>query len=85
MAGLDDGIIDSSSADKLKSFVKRLENLMDEKDALGNDLKEVFAEMKSEGFDVPTVKKILSERRKDPLKLEEEDMLKETYKIALES
>ena len=44
------------TGDRLKSFIERLENLEDEKRAVQEQIKEVFAEAKGEGFDVKVLK-----------------------------
>ena len=65
----------------LKSFVDRLETLDDERQDRVDDMKEVFSEAKSAGFDVKTVKRVLKERKKDPnLRRTEEEMLRDYLK-----
>ena len=48
------------TGDRLKSFIERLETLEDEKRELGEQIKEVFAEAKGEGFDVKVMRQLLS-------------------------
>ncbi len=71
------------SADRLKSFVERLENLEEEKRAVSEQLKDVFAEAKGEGFDVGTMRRILKLRKMKPHVRAEADELLEVYKAAL--
>ena len=69
--------------DKLKSFIERLERLSEEKDNINFDIKEVFSEAKSSGYDTTIMRKILSLRKMDiDERLEQETLLK-TYKNAL--
>ncbi|MFO1035989.1 MAG: DUF2312 domain-containing protein [Geminicoccaceae bacterium] len=71
------------SADRLKSFVERLENLEEEKRAISEQIKDVFAEAKGEGFDVGTMRRILKLRKMKPHVRAEADELLEVYKAAL--
>lgn len=71
------------TADRLKSFVERLENLEEEKRAVGDQLKEVMAEAKGEGYDVRILRQILKLRRMKPHDRAEEQELLEVYKSAL--
>ena len=69
--------------DKLKSFIERLERLSDEKNNINFDIKEVFSEAKSSGYDTKIMRKILALRKMDiDERLEQETLLK-TYKNAL--
>ena len=68
---------------KLKSFIERLERLLEEKNNINFDIKEVFSEAKSSGYDTTIMRKILALRKMDiDERLEQETLLK-TYKIAL--
>lgn len=71
------------SADRLRSFVERLENLEDEKRATQEQIKEVFAEAKGEGFDVKVLRQVLRLRRQKPHERAELEELIEVYKTAL--
>ena len=69
--------------DKLKSFIERLERLSEEKNNINFDIKEVFSEAKSMGYDPIIMRKILTLRKMDvDQRLEQETLLK-TYKNAL--
>ena len=69
--------------DKLKSFIKRLERLLEERNNINLDIREVFSEAKSMGYDPTIMRKILALRKMDnDERLEQETLLK-TYKIAL--
>jgi uncharacterized protein (UPF0335 family) len=71
------------SSDRLRSFVKRIEKLAEDKAAVGEDLKEVYAEAKGTGFDTKIIRKIVSIRKMEVEKRREQDELIELYKSAL--
>jgi uncharacterized protein (UPF0335 family) len=71
------------SAEQLRQYVERLERLEEEKKNIAEDIKEVFAEAKGNGFDVPTIKAVLKLRKIEANELEEAEYLLETYKRAL--
>jgi uncharacterized protein (UPF0335 family) len=71
------------SAGQLRAIVERIERLEEEKKAVADQIKEVFAEAKGNGFDVKTIRKIISLRRKDPDERSEEDAMLELYMHAL--
>ena len=74
---------EGSSKEHLRAFIKRIERLEEEKKAIADDIREVFAEAKSMGFDVKAVRKILSIRKKEPHIREEEEAVLQTYLVAL--
>ena len=67
----------------LRAFVERLEKLEEEKRAIADDIKEVYAEAKGTGFDVKALRKIISMRRQDRDKRREEEAMLELYLSAL--
>ncbi len=69
--------------DRLRSFIERIENLEEEKRAVAEQVKEVFAEAKGEGFDVKTMREVLRLRRMKPHDRAEHDELLEVYLSAL--
>jgi uncharacterized protein (UPF0335 family) len=71
------------SAGQLRAIVERVERLEEEKKAVADQIKEVFAEAKGNGFDVKTIRKIISLRKKDPDERSEEDAMLELYMHAL--
>ena len=74
---------EGSSKEQLRAFIERIERLEEEKKAIADDIREVFAEAKSMGFDVKAVRKILSIRKKEPHIREEEEAVLQTYLVAL--
>lgn len=75
--------VNSIAADRLRSFVERVERLEDEKAALMADIKDVFAEAKGTGFDVKTMRKIVALRKMDPSDREEAETLLDLYRAAV--
>lgn len=71
------------AAAELKQFVERIERLEEEKKAIADDVKEVYAELKGRGYDPKAVRKIVSLRKKDAREREEEDAILDLYKNAL--
>ena len=73
----------SVAKDQLKSIVERIERLEEEKKALADDIKEVFAEAKGNGFDVKVLKKVVRLRKMDRAKRQEEDAILDLYLSAI--
>lgn len=69
--------------DQLKSILERVERLREEKKTIEADIKDVFAEARGNGFDVPALKEILKERAEDPDKRSEHEMIVDLYRRAL--
>ena len=69
--------------DKLKSFIERIEKLSEEKININFDIKEVFAEAKSSGYDTTIMRKILALRKMDIDERLEQESLLNIYKNAL--
>lgn len=67
----------------LESLVQRIEKLEEEKAAIAEDIKSVYAESKADGFDPKIIKQIVAMRKKDASKLAEEKALLATYMDAL--
>lgn len=68
---------------QLESFIQRIERLNEEKDNITADIKEVYAEAKSSGYDDKIMRKIIAERKKDEADRQEEQLLLELYRNAL--
>ena len=71
------------SAGQLRSIIERVENLELEKKEIADQIKEVFAEAKSNGFDVKTLRKIVAIRKKKPEERSEEEAMLDLYMSAL--
>jgi uncharacterized protein (UPF0335 family) len=68
---------------QLKSIVERIERLEVEKAEVAEQIKEVFAEAKGNGFDVKILRKVIRRRKQDRAKQQEEDALMDLYLSAL--
>jgi len=68
----------------LMSNVERIERLEEEKAVLQDDIKEIYAEAKSQGFDVPTLRKVMRLRKMDLKAREEAAALLDLYMTALD-
>lgn len=68
---------------RLVSFIERIERLEEEKAALLEDIKEVYAEAKGVGFDVKTIRKVVTLRKMDSEKRRESEELLDLYKSAV--
>ena len=75
--------IGSNTAAELKAIVSRIERLEEEKATISADIKEVFSEAKTTGFDTKILKKVIALRKVDPAAREETRSLIDTYMHAL--
>jgi uncharacterized protein (UPF0335 family) len=77
--------MDSSAvnASHLRAFIERIEKLEEEKRAIADDIKDVYAEAKGTGFDAKIIRKIVSMRRMDRDKRREEEEILDLYLSAL--
>ena len=71
------------AVDRLRSIIERIERLEEERKALANDIKDIYGEAKSAGFDVKVVRTLISLRKKEPAEVEEQETLLDLYKRAL--
>lgn len=71
------------SSDRLRSFIMRIEKLEEQKATVAEDVKDVYSEAKSTGFDVKTIRKIVSLRKLEIEKRREEEELLDLYKSAI--
>ena len=72
------------AAERLKSFVERIERLEAEKETLSGDLREVYAEAKGTGFDTKVLRQVIRLRKLDAAARQEMDALLDLYKRALD-
>ncbi len=68
---------------QLKAFIERIERLEEEKKAIADDIKEVYAEAKGTGFDTKIMRKVITLRKKDKAERQEEEALLDLYMSAL--
>jgi uncharacterized protein (UPF0335 family) len=71
------------AGDRLKSFIERIERLEEEKRALAEDIKEVYAEAKGTGFDTKIMRQLIKLRKMDKDDLDEQETLLDVYKRAI--
>lgn len=76
--------VGSIAKDRLLSLIERIERLEEEKKALTTDIAAVFAEAKSAGFNVKIMRKILKLRKMNAADRDEEEVLTDTYRKALD-
>jgi len=71
------------AADQLRLFIERIERLEEEKKGIADDVKDVYAEAKANGYDTKTMRKVVALRRMETHVRQEADALLETYRNAL--
>lgn len=74
---------DNVAADQLRLFIERIERLEEEKKGIADDIKDVYNEAKSNGYDVKTMRTIVRLRRMEAHHRAEAEALLDTYKAAL--
>ncbi len=74
---------DNISAEQLRLLIERIERLEEEKKAMADDIKDVYAEAKATGFDTKTMRTIVRLRKMEKHHRDEAEMLLDTYKAAL--
>jgi uncharacterized protein (UPF0335 family) len=76
-------VLNQTAQGQLKSIVERVERLEQEKSEIAEQIKEVFAEAKGNGFDVKTLRKVVRIRKIDRAKRLEEEALLDLYLSAI--
>ena len=71
------------AADRLRSFIERVERLEEDKKAIMEDMKEVYAEAKGEGYDTKVMRQIVRIRKMDRAERQEQEAILELYLSAL--
>lgn len=71
------------SAERLRSLIERIERLDEERKALGSDIKDIYSEAKSAGFDVKVMRQLIAIRKREPAEVEEQETLLDVYRRAL--
>jgi len=70
---------DPIQGDQLKSIVERIERLEEEKKTISDDIKEVYAEAKGNGYDVNVLRKVIAIRKRDANERAEEEAILDLY------
>lgn len=71
------------AAERLRSIVERVEKLEEERKELASDIRDIFAEAKSAGFDVKVLRQLIKIRKEEPATVEEAETLLDLYRRAL--
>jgi uncharacterized protein (UPF0335 family) len=69
--------------EQLKSVVERIERLEEEKKAIADDIRDIYAEAKGNGFDTKVLRQVISLRKKDLAERQEQDAVRDLYLQAL--
>jgi uncharacterized protein (UPF0335 family) len=73
----------SFAKDQLKAIIERIERLEEEKKTISDDIRDVYAEAKGNGFDVKALRTIVRLRKQDANERQEQETILETYMQAL--
>jgi len=74
---------DTIAADQLRLFIERIERLEEEKKGMADDIRDVYAEAKGQGYDTKTIRAIIKLRKMEKNARDEAEYLLDTYKAAL--
>lgn len=77
-------IIGGINVNRLRSIIERVESLQRGKDSISSDIRDVFAEAKSSGFDVKILRAMIKLRKMSAADRDEQEYLIETYRKALD-
>ncbi len=69
--------------DQLRAIVERVEKLEEEKKAISDDIRDVYAEAKANGFDVKALRQVVKQRKLDKNERAEQEAILDTYLVAL--
>ena len=76
-------VLNATAQGQIKSIIERVERLEQEKAEVAEQIKEVFAEAKGNGFDVTVLRKVIRLRKKDRAKRQEEEAITDLYLSAI--
>lgn len=71
------------SAEELRQFIERIERLEEEKVNISQNIKDIFTQAKSSGFDTKAMKAVLKQRKMEQAEIDEQENLVDLYKRAL--
>lgn len=72
------------AVDRLRSIVERIERLESERDGIASDIKDVYAEAKSAGFDNKAIRAVVKLRKMNAADRDEQEIILDTYRKALD-
>ncbi|MCE7028353.1 DUF2312 domain-containing protein [Jiella avicenniae] len=75
--------VNGVAQDQLRSFVERIERLEEEKKTISDDIKDVYAEAKGNGFDTKVLRRVISLRKQDADERNEQEAILDLYLQAL--
>lgn len=81
---MSDAEVGGIATDRLRSLIERIERLEEEKKEIQSDIRDIFAEAKSAGFDVKIMRIVLKLRKMNAADRDEQEALTETYRKALD-
>jgi len=74
---------DSVAQDQMKAFVERIERMEEEKKAIADDIREIYAEAKGNGFDIKVLRQVVKIRKQDHSERMEQEAILDLYLAAL--
>lgn len=74
---------DSVAQDQLRAFVERIERMEEEKKAIADDIRDIYAEAKGNGFDTKVLRQVVKIRKQDRSERLEQEALLDLYLAAL--
>ena len=77
-------IVGGIAADRLRSLIERIERLEEEKKGVQSDIRDIFAEAKSAGFDVKAMRAVIKLRKMNVADRDEQELILDTYRKALD-
>lgn len=81
--GVGHNSVTAIAVDQLRSIIERVERLEDDKKAITDDIKDVYAEAKGNGYDVKALRTIVRLRKQDADERQEQEAILEAYKASL--
>lgn len=77
-------IVGGIAVDRLRSLIERIERLEEEKKGIQGDIRDVFAEAKSVGFNVKALRAVIKLRKMNAADRDEQELILDTYRRALD-
>lgn len=77
-------IVGGIAVDRLRSLIERIERLEEEKKGIQSDIRDIFAEAKGSGFDVKAMRAVLKLRKMNASDRDEQEIILDTYRKALD-
>lgn len=76
-------VLNATAQSRLRTIVERVERLSEDAEAVKEDMKEVFAEAKADGYDIKILRRVIRIRKQDKAKRQEEEAILDLYMSAL--